>query len=142
MVTRDAILALAERELDAKVAEAFGWQWWTDDEVSLLHSPDDSEELRDAIGKGLMPKWKAGKEGAPNFGNIPHWSGNWTGAGLIVAKMKKRGYARLVLDSGLGRDWELWGAEFLNTSNDTEVYGETAPLAVARAALLALREEE
>lgn len=142
-MNRDAILALEGRELDAALAEALGWQWWTNDEVSLLHSPDDSEELRDAIGKGLMPKWRAGKEGAPNFRNVPPYSSTWKGMELIADELKRRNCDELDINYCLSSpEHERWSVALWGPSGDAIASGETAPLAVARAALLALQEEE
>lgn len=138
-MNRDAILALEGRELDAKIAEVvFGWQWWTALETnnSTLMHPEAYVMLKET------EKVRRGRLGDTALISCFDYSSTWGGMGLVVAEMKKRGYVRLALDSGLGPDWELWRAEFLNPDTDTEAYGETAPLATARAALLTLREEE
>lgn len=143
MVTRDAIQALKGRELDAKVAEVvFGWRWITLDFGGTLSSIlvlPEIQELFVSPGGG----WQNGKLGTPTvssaFPQVPAYSSTWEGMGLLVEEMVKREYLPTFTINGES----LWYAEFFISSEDYgEGCGETAPLAVARAALLALREEE
>lgn len=143
---RDATLALEGRELDAKVAEAvFGWEWWTHGYQAgkrcRLHSPQASEDLRAWDGRLLKPVWE-GKEGGADLLNLPAYSSTWEGMGAIVNSMAAQGYTRFSLD-GRGTPADPWFAYFGGGPlGGAGRWDETAPLAVARAALLALQEEE
>lgn len=123
---RDAILALEGRELDAMVAEALGCY-----------------DIRRHATRGLVAR-------NPEFIserhiNLPLYSTDWQAMGWLVQAMERRGYLIFGLDSGAALDGlPNWFAGFHKHQEERTgtTYAETAPLAVARAALLALCEEE
>lgn len=132
---KDAILALEGRKLDAKVAEgALEYEWWTYGVTSYLMSLEDGPKIR------RFSTYHEGRNGQQDdLCYVPYLSSTWEGMGLIVEAMVAREYLPTFTINGEG----LWFAEFFISSDDYgEGWGETAPLAVARAALLALSEEE
>lgn len=138
---RDAILALEGRELDAMVAEVvFGWQWWTDGANCVLYSPKEQREWAEDLLEHMSP----GRMGVPSLPCFrAAWTSTWEGVGLIVDELKRRNCDELDINYCLSSpEQERWSAALWGPGGDAIAYGETAPLAVARAALLALAEEE
>lgn len=119
-MNRGEMLALEGRELDVKVAEALGCY-----------------DIKRYAVRGLVVR-------DPRFTgrhvNLPFYSTEWQAMGWLVQAMRERGYS-LALYSPTQEEPGPWLAFWVGETS-AEGPGETAPLAVARAALLALSEEE
>lgn len=149
MVTRDAILALEGCELDAKVAEVvFGW-WWIASEVygkpgkfRFIWPSDVGLNLTAAKGdEPLAEHWAT-------YQGLPAYSSTWDGTGLVTSEMAVKGYRLWLSPYGAnGYSAEFSRCHFLPEGpvlvlmSTVESHSQI-PLAVARAALLALQEEE
>ena len=67
-----------------------------------------------------------------DWGHVPHYSTTWEGAGMVIERMNTSGVFRLSHGAS-----GYWFAEF----GGPLAQGDTAPEAIARAALLALAAE-
>jgi hypothetical protein len=152
-MTRDEIMALTGRELDAAVAELlFGWRWFVDsagNEVgeAWMYSPEVAAKI--SADSGIVPA----SPGAPRYySGIPSYSSNWLGLGLVVEAMKQRGWGVSIVGPlpAPARHERWYSAEFaparrlardVPMARHRNTRSPTAPQAVARAALLALLSE-
>lgn len=128
------------------------------DAISAL----EGRELNEAVAETVLGYARIdGSKPGPHYGNSFYnsafrWqnaTGNkvrlldcstWESIGLIVESMKAHGWGYYVLNFD-GRDGSNEHVAVFSNADGTrnvDAKGETAPLAVARAALLALQEEE
>lgn len=98
-------------EIDARIAQAFGWEHFNTSLGIVAKQPD---------GTTLHP----------------HFSTTWEGMRLVVEEMQRRGW-----ELGLFTDPDGWLAEFIILENGSVSKGraDTAPHAVALAALSTLQ---
>jgi len=72
------------------------------------------------------------------FGHTPAFSTSWSGMQLVVEEMQRRGYDfRLRLYETIGGEWKYF-ARFEDGEEEYDAIGDSAPHAVALAALSAL----
>ena len=155
-MTRDEILALEGRELDVAVAESiFGWHWTRGREA---HSTDDT------VYRWLHPP-KSYTNFTPATGDEPMLGGSIY---FVPAYSADIGMAWQIVDYMLDWDGPFWWDDFSMRShrsaddsswtwgagfrywtfpqNETtvivEAMGNTAPLAICRAALLAAQKDK
>jgi hypothetical protein len=143
---KDEVMALEGRELDAAVAERiFGWQWLMHPHLNRaeIFSPQAVTYLR-GPHYGWLPD-DGSKERMRPY-EAPAYSSTWNGIGLVEEAMAQRGYY-LTLKSPFEPGQPYFagftphGTTGWNGRPDHEAPGATAPLAVARAALLTLLSE-
>ena len=140
-MTRDEILALeAGRELDALVAEkVMGWTWGE-------YSPPvegPSKILRPPESWAPSPDRAPGSEvSCPGWHfRVPQYSTDIAAAWEVVEKMVPIKYGfNLAIESPPG-PWGDWEVHFYNGGTHL-AFADTAPLAICRAALLAVMEVE
>lgn len=98
---------------------------------------------------GRRVEWRGGKQvtkkpyyytSLQGWFLVPEYSSTWEGLGLVVEEMERRGW-ELILCHGNANPGCKWHAEWGRGSFTPDAWADTAPEAVARAALKALAEE-
>lgn len=136
-MTREQIESASGRELDAMVAvSVFRWR--------LSSHPSDLEIAR-AAADGSEPQpgpWWVPPGWKEEFAtlDLPHYSRDWAGLGLVVDEMRRRGWSWAISMMGqYGAICEFWKEYALDLH--AECTNDLPAVAGCRAALLALLAE-
>jgi hypothetical protein len=136
-MTRDEILNMpAGREMDALIAEkVMGWFWKTEGYTRLGFMEGDRFRYGVVRGGGTADEYTS---------NLPNYSNDISAAWVVVRKHPH--YFSLVRSNETGWRPAPWGAMLwlcrFYAPGKFEAKAETAPLAICRAALLAIMEYE
>jgi hypothetical protein len=118
----------ADRQLDLLIAEqAMGAKWTMFGKRDMLESVNQED---------YAERWKDGKI---VIRHLPHYSTDIKAAWEVVEKFHKDGYDPCV-NFGSTFHVDEWHACFYKGGHYYDAYADTAPLAICRAALLAVSE--
>lgn len=138
-MTRDEILKLEGRELDASVAIGLlGWRWVLPggEHCAILIPPDIVKDVKQECCFEKVPDG-AKIIGDPHAG-VPELSGTWEGMRLVIEAMAAKGYDCSVSISHRFIGPMRFRAQIYNHKTGHQAFAETAPRAVCLAALLAI----
>jgi hypothetical protein len=138
-MTKDEIMKLEGRELDAAIAERlFGWKW-----LEVESSAGGLVRIFRHPELFVYGAWGPKEEPINYYDTLPHYSTDIAAAWLVVEKMQeKRNCLSLTYGIFSGDFVFEWKAEFRMVPKDGIAWADTAPLAICRAALLAVMESE